>query len=381
MAPVSGFADPRNFDEASVPPRVAQWHALAQASLDAETSSVSASADESLRRALTEALRTQPDTVELAVEHAPSPFVARHLWRLVDSIWRSDITEDALAVTAFAIPLLLVTGLARGLNDVTLPVVMSQPDAAVSVLRAGAALKGNQTFALSPALVPPSALAISAWLAWQQLRSLPGRTPSMEALFGPSPIHVIGGSESVHLRFLIGSALAGRDTDLLADRSVKTWGAELTRELIRQLGADDISLLPLPRAPQSPLPARHEGLVAQREVGAQLFASNAIRNLRASTGEPSAVISSHRAADAPGGGELRLSLSSPFDARDAEGFRCPVYPIEPVTTPLRMLLDLLHDCRVTDVRLLGGVHPDSLVGTNVPLFYKPETIPEGSLLQ
>ena len=108
---------------------------------------------------------------------------------------------------------------------------------------------------------------------------------------------------------------------------------------------------------------------------AQLFASNAVRQLRASVGEPAAVISSHRAAGAPGGGELRLSLSSPFELRDAQGFRCPVYPGERVVDVATMLVELLHDCRVTDIRAVAGVHADRDALTGGPLLFKPETIP------
>lgn len=382
MSPLAAFPDPRAIrDPAELLARVAHWHAMAKESLDAHTAAISAAADATLRRELAEGLDADAETVEIAIENAPSPYVARHLWRMVDAIWRSDRSEDALAITGFALPLVIVTGAGANVSDVTLPGVLPQPEAAVSTLRAGEALKSNQSFALSPALVAASALAIRAYGAWRRLRSLPDSTGAVEPLFAPAPVHVARGSESVHLRFLIGSALAAHDVDLLSDRGVAGWGAALTRELVSQLARADVSVLPLPRAPQAPLPARHDGLVAQREVGAQLFASNAIRNGRASTGEPSAVISSHRAVDAPGGGELRLSLSSPFNPRDAQGFRCPIYPIEPVSAPLRMLLDLLHDCRITDVRLLGGVHPDSVSGTNVPLFYKPETVPEGTVLQ
>src|SRR6185295_5098481 len=114
--------------------------------------------------------------------------------------------------------------------------------------------------------------------------------------------------------------------------------------LSRQLKSGAASVLALPRAPQRPLRAVWQGRVAHREVGAQVFASSAIRKLRASTGEPSAVISAHRAPDALHGGELRLSLSSPFEARDAEGFRCPLYPQDRVADVVAMLLDLLQDC-------------------------------------
>jgi len=107
-------------------------------------------------------------------------------------------------------------------------------------------------------------------------------------------------------------------------------------------------------------------------VGAQLFASNAIRTLRAQVGEPVAVISAHRAAAAPGGGELRLSLSSPFDPRQAEGFRCPLFATDRASDVATMLVDLLHDCRVADVRILPGVHADRDPLTGLTLLFKPD---------
>jgi hypothetical protein len=81
------------------------------------------------------------------------------------------------------------------------------------------------------------------------------------------------------------------------------------------LGAPGVSVLALPRAPMPIVEAAWHGAFAQREVGAQVFASNAIRAIRARVGEPSAVISVHGSDDDPGSGEVRLSLSSPFDPR------------------------------------------------------------------
>jgi hypothetical protein len=89
-------------------------------------------------------------------------------------------------------------------------------------------------------------------------------------------------------------------------------------------------------------------------------------------GEPSAVISAHVAANAPSGGELRLSLSSPFDPRRAEGFRCPLYPSDRVEDVAQMLIDLLHDCRVTDIAVKAGVHADRDPQTDLVLLFKPE---------
>jgi hypothetical protein len=112
-----------------------------------------------------------------------------------------------------------------------------------------------------------------------------------------------------------------------------------------------------------------------------LFASNAIRKLRAAAGEPGAVISAHRAPDARAQGELRVSLSSPFEPRDAQGFRCPLFALDRVGDVVAMLVRLLVDCRVADIRLLDGIHPDRVAGTTHPLLFKPDTIPHGAELR
>src|SRR4030095_15660122 len=96
--------------------------------------------------------------------------------------------------------------------------------------------------------------------------------------------------------------------------------------------------------------------------------------MRASTGEPSAVISAHRTPDAASGGELRLSLSSPYTPRDAEGFRCPLYPVDRIADVVQMLTTLLHDCRVADVRTLGGVHADRDTATGAPLLFRADAL-------
>ena len=186
------------------------------------------------------------------------------------------------------------------------------------------------------------------------------------------------GRESVHLRFLPGVAIAKAGVDLTADAGAAKWGAPFTRELAAQLSTGGASVLALPRAPRRPLPAVAEGRVAQRDVAAQIFASNAIRKFRSTIGEPTAVISAHRAPDAPGGGELRLSLSSPFDPKAAEGFRCPLFALERAREVVGLLDALLRDCRVTDIRMLAGVHVDRAAGASEPLLFKPDTMADAA---
>ena len=374
--------DPRAFPDAAAAPRdAAALYATAQASLAAESGGHADALDREARAALGRMLADDGAALAAILAGSPSVAVARHLWRLLDAAWQDAAGDgDAgLAVTVFALPLVIVAAVEAGRGERTLPGVLAAPDKLVAILREHRALCANRSVALGDALVAAGAIDVGALpqlLQWQRLpdaHAPGGALPARELM--PAPLALAAAGESVHLRFLVGSAIARNGVDLLADAKVGPWGAPFAREVSRQIGDGAATVLALPRAPQRPLPAVWQGRLAQREVAAQIFASNALRKLRASVGEPTAIISAHTAADAVQGGELRLSLSSPFEPRDAEGFRCPLYPQERVGDVAAMLTDLLRDCRVTDIRTLAGVHPDRDRGTGLPVLYKPDTIP------
>ena len=69
-------------------------------------------------------------------------------------------------------------------------------------------------------------------------------------------------------------------------------------------------------------------------------------------------------------------MSSPVDPRAAEGFRCPLYPLDRVGDVVTMLVALLRDCRITDIRTLSGVHEDRTPDSGLALLFKPDTIPD-----
>ena len=229
-------------------------------------------------------------------------------------------------------------------------------------------------FARAPALITSEAFDLARLpqlLAWQR-QAGDGGVDHLD--LHPTPIATKAGQEGVHLRFLAGVALAAPQADLLREPDGPAGAMALAQELGRQLAGPGYSVLALPRVAQSPLAALQQGRAAQRDIGAELFASNAIRRLRASVGEPSAVISAHRCVGAPGGGELRLSLSSPFDPRRAEGFRCPLFASDRAVDVARMLADLMRDCRVTDVQALPGVHADRDPATGLTLLFKADAV-------
>jgi hypothetical protein len=381
------IADPRAYSAPTGPIQESLIQ-LAQASLAASSASRAEEIDGTLVGALAAHLQGD-DALWLAdlFSASPSAAVARHIWRRLIDSWRaaSAPEDDRVVATLFALPVVIVAGatsnesapVASTLGGV-LAGVLVDAERVTALLREHHALGGNLNFALAGPLVAADALDIPrlpTLLAWQNLS--PSDGPVTREVH-PTPMVVHSNQESVHLRFLIGTAIGTSALDVFADKEGGEWIMPLAQELSRQLATTGLSVLALPRPPQAPLLALQQGRAAQREIGAQLFASNAIRRFRARVGEPSAVISAHRCAAAPGGGELRLSLSSPFDPRQAEGFRCPLFPPDRAVDVATMLLDLLRDCRVTDVRVIAGAQADRDPDTGLPLLFRADAVPDGA---
>jgi hypothetical protein len=328
--------------------------------------------DHALRSALQAALRAgEGGRLARAIAHSPGPDVARHIWRRLAEVFAQG-ADAALATRLFALPFILIAAAGKPTQVVGW---LSDTGALIESLQEHGALAGNRNFTLSHALVSGAALEperLPELHAWQDLPSS-GALP--ERVLDGSPVDVTPPHEAVHLRFLVGAALAGTQVDLFASADVGKWGMPLARQIGAQLAQPELTLLALPRAPASPALALHAGRAAQREVGLQLYASNAIRDFRASVGEPEAVVSAHRAPDAPGGGELRISLSSPFSPAQrsaAAGFRCPLYALDRVADVERTVATLLQDCRIGDVRVLPQVFPDRDPETGQRLFLRPD---------
>ena len=372
---VSDFVDPRVWPAASAgDARAAALYATSQAAIDATTGREADVFDGEARRWLAEALAaSRGGHLDDILANAPAAAVARHLRRLLADIVRGDPASDArLRTTLFAMPVIVVAALERGAQPMTLTGVIDTA-ALAGTLRDARAFGGCETFALSTSLVAAAALdiaALPALLASARMTEGAGEFVSGALDLPPAPIDVASAVERVHLRFVVAAVLTPPRVDPLRETSIGRWGIAFSQSLAKALRAPGLSLLALPRPPEHLVGAVQTGRAAQREVSAQLFASNAIRKFRASYGEPTAIISAHRCAVAPGGGELRLSLSSPFAAREAEGFRCQLYPYETVQDVAAMLEALMRDCRVSEVRAMPGVHADIDPVTGAALFFK-----------
>lgn len=369
--------DPRSYPApGSALAELAALHALADASLGAATGQQASVQDQALGAALDALLQPgNGDRLAQLFSSAPSGAVYRHMWRLLAERERAGAPDPSLLVRLFALPVIVVAGFDETPTEpATLAAIVADAGACAALLREHGALAGNQTLVFGNALVAAESIDLAqlpGLLAW---RALPAPMARPRAL-APAPIRVAAGTEGVHLRFLVGVALAAPGADLFRDATVGRWGMPLAQALSRSLATPGMSVLALPRAPQPLVAAVQQGRVARREVGAQLFASNAIRKVRAATGEPTAVISVHQLDEPAGEGEVRLSLSSPFDPRQAEGFRCPLLPGDRVDDVVHMLTALLVECRVADVRIHPGIHPDRDPATGRTLLFKGQGAP------
>lgn len=359
--------DPRHFATPSNARADAlELYRLARESLEADTSQAADARDREIANALPPLLASGNGAALADLfEGAPSPAVYRHLWRALADAERALPSMRRV----FAMPVVVVAAAERPeAAGAVLPGVIDGIDAVTSAMKAHQALAGNVSFALANTLVAADALSLASLptvLAWRE------DAAGVDAL-PPAAIAVAGTVESVHLRYLVGTAVAAPGANLFRETAPGAWGMPVAQALSRALAAPGVAVLALPRAPMPLVEAAWQGALAQRDVGAQLFASNAIRAIRARTGEPSAVISVHRREGDPRGGEVRLSLSSPLDPRGAEGFRCALAPLDRVGDVVAMLEALLADCRVSDVRRMPGVHPDRDPATGLPLLFKSD---------
>jgi hypothetical protein len=372
-APSSDLPDPREWPAATAASDTsARVHAAVRAVIESATGERAAIADARATAELERLIAARDgDALADVVASAPSFAIARHVWRLLAELERG--TPDAstsLRTTLVAIPVAIVCALDAQRRAIELPGVLDDVRALQALLADAGEFGGARTFAFAPGLAGIDAIDIAALPALWARVDLPDARGGAPLDVPPAPIVVDGTDERVHVRFVVGAVLTAPGSDPLRESAFAHWGMTFAQLLSRQLTVTGVSLLALPRPPSRLLPAAYAGRAAQRDVAAQLFASNAIRRLRAAVGEPAAIISAHRARDAPGGGELRLSLSSPFTPRDAAGFRCPLYAYESVQDVAAMLAGLLRDCRVHDVRYVGGVHADIDPITGGPLLFK-----------
>lgn len=245
----------------------------------------------------------------------------------------------------FALPILIVTG---G-RDAQIPGVLPEVQTVQQLLEEHRALGESRCFGLSNAMVSARQLAaLKPSLLYRFVSGNAGQNFAALDLV-PDAIAVMSPDERVHLRFLVGACIAtaqmpGADT---AGR-VGTWGMPFTKMLASGLAQEGLSLLPIPRAPMSVHRALAAGMFAERELGFQLFLSKALRQFRASVGEPDTHVGSFM------DGSVRVRFSSPFNSAREE-FVWPLAPADDLRIVSSSILSLLEECRVFNVQIAETV--------------------------
>jgi hypothetical protein len=291
--------------------------------------------------------------IRAALQGGPPPVVRRFWQALAAAV---DGGGDGIGLQLFAIPLVIVAG-AR--TQLTLPGALPEIDKITALLEQQGAVGATRNFGLGNALCGAAALeALSPSALWRA-----GRDPAERAVADalvPEPVAVGPGREQVHLRFLIGAGVTPQHLPsfLESASNIGTWGMPLTRELARQLAQAGLEVLPMPRPPQPLAKAAYLGRAAQLEAALSLFLSNNVRRFRMSVGDPEAVLSAH--ALSGGAGELRLSLSSPFDESMLEGFCWPLHPLDDLDETAQLFHRALADCRLNDAIVIPRVLPAAL---------------------
>jgi hypothetical protein len=294
-----------------------------------------------------------------ALRCAPSHAAYSSLWQAVCAAGAAASGDDRRIVAQlFAIPLVLVAG---AKSRVVMPGAVPDAAAVCALLQKHAALGAMRNLGMGDALCSYEALervtpaVIYRW-------STDFAESAMERDLEACTIEVLPGREQVHLRFLVGAGIVRGAGTVFPDGAagINAWGMSLTRLLAQQLAQPGLELLPLPRPPVPLLGAAHLGRSAQLGTAFDLFVSNGVRLFRASVGDPQAVISAHR--DETGGAEIRISLSSAFDASMLEGFRWPLHPLDDLDQILCGITGLLRECRVGDVRVAGTLMPHTVPG-------------------
>ena len=220
--------DPRVFPAlADAPAEDRALYRLADQSLQASTRQEAEAADAALARALAPRLAGDGRALAALIEGAPAVTIARHLWRQVERVDPDQRIGEADRLvagqrTVFALPLVLVAGIEAARGEATLPGTLADAARVVDLLREHGALAGNQSIGLANALVGVDAIdlpRLPGLLAWQRLPEAFGAAPPVRVV-APRPLAVSAAGESVHLRFLVGSALARPGAELFGERGV-----------------------------------------------------------------------------------------------------------------------------------------------------------------
>ena len=334
------ISDPRRFGQGKKTPLSEAAAEIATASPEAQKPLLSR-----LSRRLSTMLQQGEEIgIREALRNPPSSSACRALLQALELALAPNDRDGNVSVRIFAIPVLFVVG---GAPAARVNGVVPDTGEIRSLFETAGTLGHCRNFGLSNALtdlgsletIPLSTLyAITRDEQWDGLGGLD---------LPPADIAVTANQETVHLRFLVGAALTPADAPGFVESAgdIGLWGVSLTQLLGRQLATQEVSLLAIPRPPRGIVGAAQEGWYAARELGFQLFLSNALRQARLSVGDPDVMITTSSDCD------IRIRLTSPFDDLFDQTYVWPLAPPDRFDAIENSIFTLLNDAKVEKIEI------------------------------
>jgi hypothetical protein len=302
-------------------------------------------------RVLVEALRELAaaggdDEIRAALAAAPSQPAYAALWRALAAAVEHPAPGEAITTRLFAMPWVIV---AAGTAPARVQCVLPEVAALAKVFDEHHVFGASRNLGFGNALCRVEtleALAPSALLkGWDE-------SPLREV--APTPIEVLRGVEEVHLRFLLGAAIAPSHAPGVAETgsNVAAWGTPALRAMAAQLATPGVQLLPMPRPPAGLYTAAYAGRRAALEAAFNLFMSNSVRRIRMAVGDPSVTLSAHE------NGVVRVVLWTQFDDAMVEGFSWPLHPADDLAEIEGVIRGMIADCGLPEPAVHPAVLPD-----------------------
>lgn len=293
--------------------------------------------------------------IRAALQAAPSREMYARVWHALCAAVEKPHSDEGVAARVFAVPWVIVCGASEA---ATLSCVVPDVAAITGVLEANGVFGASRNLGLSNALASIEALEALSPSDLVEWSRVPGTRD-----IPPAPIALSRGAEEVHMRFMLGAAIAPPHLPDIVETgaNIGQWGTAALRAMAAQLTMPGVQVLPMPRPPAGLYTAAYAGRCAGIEAAFNLFMSNAVRRFRMVTGDPAVTLSSHA------GGELRVTLTTALDESLVEGFRWPLHPAEDLDRVEHTIAAMVEECRLAEPHYVAGVLPD-VTSTGALLF-------------
>jgi len=286
----------------------------------------------------------QETSLREALALAPSPGAWRDMAVALDRAMEPE--AEAVAARLFAIPVAVVAG---GKSGARVSAALPEVERLGEVLRENRALGPVTNFGLGNALRTHEELTALSWARVRRFAQGRGDAAADADWFGAPPADLVlaDDEESVHLRYLVGAAVAPAHAPSFVETgsAIGTWGMPFTRELSAQLQTEGVSLVAIPRPPAALLAASVSGFQAAEDLALQAFVSRELRRFRSEIGEPEVSLAALTT------GVLGLRFASSFVENRVFVHERRLHPAEEWDQVLRDVLELLEQCRIETLHL------------------------------